>query len=80
MAEAAVNTREELDAELDRLAAMLPVWREKLRVEAQFWPQFTALAGEVLAAADPDDLAHAHARIARMLAENGIAAEPPDMR
>ena len=61
-------TRGQLDAELDHLESMLPVWREKLRVEAQFWPQFNALAEEILARADPADREYARQRIDAMLA------------
>ncbi len=70
-----MSTRQQLDAELDRLARMLPAWLEKMRHEAQFWPQFTVLAGEILAAADPDDLNYAQQRIADMLAANGLAPD-----
>lgn len=72
-----MSARRHLDAELDRLALMLPAWREKLRHEAQFWPQFTVLAGEILAAADPDDMEYAQQRIADMLAANGLGPDGP---
>lgn len=67
-----MSARDRLDVELDRLARMLPVWREKLRHEADFWPQFAALAGEILADADPADQEYAAQRIADMLAINGL--------
>ena len=60
-------SRAQLDAELAHLAWMLPPWRARLRHEAQFWPQFTALAMEILARADACDLEHAWRRIAAML-------------
>ncbi|MDR6842016.1 hypothetical protein [Pseudoxanthomonas sacheonensis] len=49
------SARDRLDADLENLERMLPVWREKLRHEAQFWPQFDILAQEILARADPQD-------------------------
>lgn len=70
-----MNARRQLEAELDRLAQMLPAWREKLRHEAQFRPQFRALADDILAKADPADQEYAQQRIAEMLAANGL---PPD--
>lgn len=58
----------QLDAELDRLAEMLPPWLQHLRHEAQFWPQFEALADAIVKASRPEDLAHVHARLEAMLA------------
>lgn len=49
---------------------MLPPWREKLRHEAQFWPQFDALAQEIMARADPQDREYAQTRIDAMLAKH----------
>ena len=66
-----MTTREQLDAELDHLQSMLPVWREKLRHEAQFWPQFNALSEEILMRADPADRDYARQRIDTMLAAAG---------
>lgn len=63
-----MTTREQLDVELDHLESMLPVWREKLRAEAQFRPQFDALSGEILMRADPVDRDYARQRIEAMLA------------
>lgn len=63
-----MTTREQLDAELDRLQSMLPVWREKLRHEAQFWPQFNVLSEEILARTDTADRAYARQRIEAMIA------------
>jgi hypothetical protein len=71
-------TRAQLDAALDELAQKLPPWREKLRHEAQFWPQFDALAGEILAQAETQDLAHAQRRIAAMLAAHGLRRDARD--
>lgn len=62
--------RSQLDAELDHLEAMLPVWRSRLRHEAQFWPQFRALAEAIVAKADIGDTAHARSRIAAMVRAN----------
>lgn len=56
-----------LDAELDRLAAMLPDWRLHMREPRHFAPQFIALADALLAQARPCDLAHARDRLAAML-------------
>lgn len=64
------SERDRLDADLENLERMLPVWREKLRHEAQFWPQFDVLAQEILARADPQDRQHAQHRIDAMLTKN----------
>lgn len=64
--------RQQLDAELDRLADMLPPWCEHLRHPAQFWPQFDALAQEILGHAQPDDRPHALRRLDAMLEKNGL--------
>jgi hypothetical protein len=65
-----MNARLRLEAELDNLERMLPPWREKLRHEAQFWPQFDVLAQEIMARADPQDRQYAQTRIDAMLAEH----------
>ncbi|SDR08339.1 hypothetical protein SAMN05216569_2998 [Pseudoxanthomonas sp. CF125] len=64
------SERDRLEADLENLERMLPVWREKLRHEAQFWPQFDALAQEILARADPQDRRYAQLRIDTMLTKN----------
>lgn len=56
-----------LDAELDRLAAMLPEWRAHMREPRHFAPQFVALADAILAQARPCDVGHARDRLAAML-------------
>lgn len=72
-----MTARWQLESELDLLAQMLPAWRERLRHEAQFWPQFDALAGEILAKADPADQEYVQQRIAEMLAANGLQPGGP---
>lgn len=62
-----MKPRAELDAELDRLAAMLPPWLQHLRHEAQFWPQFDALAKEILDQADGEDIHYVERRLDFML-------------
>lgn len=64
------SARDRLDADLENLERMLPVWREKLRHEAQFWPQFDVLAQEILARADPQDRQYAQLRIDTMLTKH----------
>ncbi|HEX7802773.1 MAG TPA: hypothetical protein VF471_08460 [Pseudoxanthomonas sp.] len=64
------SERDRLDAELENLERMLPVWRENLRHEAQFWPQFDALAQEILARADPQDRQYAQRRVDAMLTKH----------
>lgn len=64
------SERDRLDADLENLERMLPLWREKLRHEAQFRPQFDALAEEILARADPQDRAYAQQRIDAMLTKH----------
>ncbi len=70
-----MNARVRLEAELENLERMLPLWREKLRHEAQFRPQFDALAGEIVSRAAPEDVAYARQRIAMMLAKHVPAAD-----
>ena len=67
-----MDTRLRLEAELENLERMLPPWREKLRHEAQFWPQFDVLAKEILARADPADRDYAQHRLDAMLAKHGL--------
>ena len=75
-----MKPRAQLDRELDELQAMLPPWREKLRHEAQFWPQFEALADAILSrAATPTDREHGQRRITAMLAANQLE-NPPHLR
>jgi hypothetical protein len=64
------SARDQLDADLENLERMLPIWREKLRHETQFWPQFDVLAQEIMARADQEDREHAQTRIDAMLAEH----------
>lgn len=66
-----MKTRAQLDAALDQLADMLPPWLARLRHEAQFWPQFTALAQGILDDADARDRPHVVQRIEAMLAAHG---------
>lgn len=69
-----MNQRAQLDAELRHMARMLPPWCEHLRDPAQFWPQFTRLAGEILARADHRDQAYARRVLDALLARNGMRA------
>ena len=62
-----MKPRAQLDAELDRLAVMLPPWLEHLRHEAQFWPQFNALAKEILDQAADEDIPYVQGRLDFML-------------
>lgn len=62
-----MKPRVQLDAELDRLAIMLPPWLQYLRHEAQFWPQFNALAKEILDQAGDEDIQHVEGRLDVML-------------
>ena len=64
------GARDQLEADLENLERMLPAWREKLRHEAQFWPQFDVLAQEILARADPMDREYAQQRIDAMLTKH----------
>ena len=70
-----MNTRlpETLEAALDELEGMLPVWLEKLRVRAAFDPQFDALAQRILVKARTDDERRCvQRRLDAMLARQGI--------
>jgi len=62
-----MKPRAQLDAELDRLAIMLPPWLQHLRHEAQFWPQFNALAKEILDQAGDEDIPYVEARLDVMI-------------
>lgn len=77
---AAMDARVQLEAELENLERMLPPWREKLRHEAQFWPQFDVLAQEIMARADPADREYAQQRIDEMLATHVPQASKPGPR
>ncbi|AKC85854.1 hypothetical protein [Pseudoxanthomonas suwonensis] len=68
-----MSGRRQLDAEIERLARMLPPWLARLRHPAQFWPQFDALAREILEQADVDQRPYVLQRLQDMLEENGIA-------
>ncbi|MBD9470305.1 hypothetical protein IB230_14710 [Pseudoxanthomonas sp. PXM01] len=46
---------------------MLPPWLQHLRHEAQFWPQFNALAKEILDQAGDEDIQHVKGRLDFML-------------
>lgn len=70
----------DLDARLDCLAGMLPPWLEKLRHPAQFWPQFDALAQQILDRADTCDQARVRQRIGAMLADHAHALPPGGLR
>jgi hypothetical protein len=65
-------TTTQLDAKLDRLARMLPHWLENARHRAQFWPQFNALAMDILAQAEDRDRVHVLHRLDAMLLANGV--------
>lgn len=67
-----MDARLQLEAELENLERMLPHWREHLRHEAQFWPQFDVLSKEILARAEPADRDYAQQRLDAMLAKHGL--------
>ena len=67
-----MDSRLQLEAELENLERMLAHWREKLRHEAQFWPQFDVLSKELLACAEPEDRDYAQQRLDAMLAQHGL--------
>jgi hypothetical protein len=71
-ARAGMNTHAQTQAALAHMAAMLPEWTAHLRHPEEFWPQFSALAQELLDAADPGDRAQARQALAAMLAEYAI--------
>ena len=62
-----MKPRVQLDADLDRLAAMMPPWLQHLRHEAQFWPQFNTLAKEILDQAAEEDIQYVRGRLDFML-------------
>lgn len=71
-----MSPRERLERELDHLQSMLPPWREKLRDETQFWPQFDVLAARILDSAEPADRDYVRQRIALMLQQQGLLRPP----
>lgn len=73
-ARAGMNTHAQTQAALAHLAQMLPEWTAHLQHPAEFWPQFSALAQELLDAAAPCDRAQARQALAAMLASNAIDA------
>lgn len=62
-----MKPRVQLDADLDRLAAMMSPWLQHLRHEAQFWPQFNTLAKEILDQAADEDIQYVRGRLDLML-------------
>ncbi|KAF1685903.1 hypothetical protein B1992_10565 [Pseudoxanthomonas broegbernensis] len=70
-----MSGRAELDQELDRLEGMLPLWTEKLRHRRQFWPQFGALAGEIIDRSAEADLEYVLRRLARMIRASRVQFE-----
>ncbi|MNN65459.1 hypothetical protein D3C81_1809650 [compost metagenome] len=66
-----MKARRELDAELDHLGAELQHWVCRSRHEAQFWPQFTALAEDILDEAQSWDRLHVLYRLDVMLVRHG---------
>ncbi|MEE7548209.1 hypothetical protein HF319_15270 [Xanthomonas sp. Kuri4-1] len=62
-----MSTRRDIDRELDHLAEMLTPWLQQLRHRNQFWPQFEALAGEIIGHCERCDRFHAERRLLRML-------------
>lgn len=75
-----MKDRAEVDAALNDLAAMLPDWLARARCDAQFWPQFDVLAGDILAGTSAREKARALCRIKTMLARNGRKRPAPDRR
>lgn len=67
-----MSDRAKVDTDLDRLEAMLPHWRESLRHEMQFWPQFKVLSGRILEGLDEADSRYVRERLDRMLAKHGL--------
>ncbi|WP_372012502.1 hypothetical protein [Pseudoxanthomonas sp. 10H] len=65
-----------LDEAIGRLACMLPPWLARLRHPAQFWPQFDALAGEILVQADAAQRPYVRQRLQEMLDANAAALPP----
>lgn len=68
-----MSGRAQLDAELARLARMLPPWLAHLRHPAQFWPQFDALARAILARAGPGERRYVRRRLQALLEAHAYA-------
>lgn len=62
-----MSRRVELDHALDDLGDMLPIWLEKLRDPAQFWPQFDALSQVILDNTCQEDQAYVQRRVTGLL-------------
>lgn len=75
-----MSTRERTERELDQLRSMLAPWREKLRSEAQFWPQFEVLAARVVDNADAEDKAFTREGIEAMLRHEGLVRPTSQVR
>jgi predicted NAD/FAD-binding protein len=67
-----MSTREELDLELKKLGEMLPIWLEKLRHPAEFWPQFDALAQAILDNSSEADASYVRRRLELLLQRHGL--------
>ena len=64
-----MKSRDELDKELDELAAWVP----SMLTETEDWSQMDAFAGRaelITDEAGPDDTAYVHGRLQRILVEN----------
>lgn len=73
------SSRPQLETRLDQLSQMLPIWLEKLRHPAGFWPQFDALAQQIIDDTPAELLWCVRLRLADMLAEHGLE-HPLDTR
>lgn len=70
-----MNTRAQLDTELDHLADMLPSWLQTPRHEKLFWPQFSALAQQILDHVEEHDRPYVLQRLDAMLMANRVTRQ-----
>lgn len=71
-----MSLRHEIQAQLDALAEMLDPWVARVRHPAQFWPQFEALAAEILDQCAHTERDEVRARIDVMLKDHGLKRPP----
>ncbi len=67
-----MSLRPEIQVQLDALGDMLVHWLDQVRHPAQFWPQFEALAAEILDQCEHAERDQAHAHIHAMLKRHAL--------
>ncbi|NHF67992.1 hypothetical protein [Xanthomonas hortorum] len=67
-----MRTRTHTNHQLSDLGKMLSVWPQRVRDPSQFWPQFDALAKDILDEAVDADLQRVQRRLRQLLHRHGL--------